>query len=78
MKHATKDMAIEAKSVLVKQLFTPMPIWLKSVDVDYDDHGWYLTTKIKNKQEYYASNVKIPSVININGFNLKNCIMLLG
>lgn len=78
MKHATKDMAAEAKDILVKQVFTPTPAWLKSIELDYDDHGWYLTTKVKNKQDYIASNVKIPSVINVNGFNLKNCIMLLG
>lgn len=78
MKHATKDMATEAKEILVKQVFTPAPEWLKSVELDYDDHGWYLTTKIKNRQEYTASNVKVPTIVDVNGFKLKNCIMMLG
>lgn len=78
MKHATKDMAVAAKELLVQQTFTPTPDWLKSIELDYDDHGWYLTTKIKNRQEYIAANVKIPTIIDVNGFKLKNCIMVLG
>lgn len=78
-KFATKEMAQEAKKILESQLFTPnQPSWLKSIELDYDDHGFYLTTKIRDKQAYSTSAVKIPSVINIDGFNLKNCILLLG
>lgn len=78
MKHATKDMAVAAKELLFKNVFTPVPQWLKSVEVEFDDHGWFLTTKIKNRQDYVSSNVKIPTTIDINGFLLKNCIMILG
>ena len=78
MKHATKDMAVTAKEMLEKQVFTPVPQWLKSIDLDYDDHGWYLTTKIKNRQDYTSANVNIPTIIDVNGFKLKNCIMVLG
>jgi hypothetical protein len=77
MKHATKEMAVEAKLVLEKQLI-PRPKWIKSIEIESDSHGYFITTKIKNKQEYKDSNVKIPAIININGFKLKNCIMLLG
>ena len=77
MKHATKDMAVTAKGLLEKQ-FSPVPSWIKSIDVDYDDHGYYVTTKIKSRQEYTASNVKLPSTIEVNGFKFKNCILVLG
>lgn len=77
MKHATKEIAEAAKEILVKNTFTPTPAWVKSINVDYDDHGYYLTTKVK-KEEYIASNCKIPTTIDVNGFLLKNCIMLLG
>ena len=77
MKHATKDMAVTAKELLEKQ-FSTVPSWIKSIEIEYDDHGWFLTTKIKNRQEYTASNVKLPSTIEVNGFKLKNCILILG
>ncbi len=78
-KFATKDMAEEAKRILEQQLYTPnQPKWLKSIELETDDHGYYLAIKIKNKQEYSESAIQIPSVINVDGFNLKNCILLLG
>lgn len=78
MKHANKDMALKAKTLLEAQVFTPKPDWLKSVEIDNDDHGWFIATKVKNRQSYLQSNVKIPSVINVDGFNVKNCVLILG
>lgn len=77
MKHASKDMATTAREILEKQI-APAPLWIKSIEIEYDDHGWFLTTKITNRQEYAASNVKLPSTIDVNGFKLKNCILVLG
>jgi len=77
MKHATKDMAIAAKETLEKQI-SPLPLWIKSIELDCDDHGWFLSTKVKNKTDYIASNIKIPSTIDVNGFKLKNCFLILG
>ena len=77
MKHATKDMARVAKELLEKQI-GPTPKWVKSIEIEYDDHGYFLTTKVKSKQEYAASGIKIPSTLEVNGFKLKNCILLLG
>lgn len=74
MKHATKDMAITAKSILEKQ-FEPKPKWLKSVEIDFDDHGYFLTTKV-HRQDYVSYS--LPSTIDVNGFKLKNCVLLLG
>lgn len=77
MKHATKDMAEAAKGILEQQ-FTPQPQWLKSIEISFDDHGWYTTTRIKSRQDYVSANVKVPTIIDVNGFKLKNCIMILG
>ncbi len=77
MKHASKDMAEVAKGILEKQIF-PKPAWIKSIELESDDHGWFITTKVKSRQDYIASNLKIPSTIDVNGFKLKNCILILG
>lgn len=75
-KFATKEIALEAKSILEKQLSNPA--WLKVIEIDSDDHGSYLTTKIKDRSGYYSSGVKIPATIEVGSCSLKNCIMILG
>lgn len=75
-KFATEEMAVEAKSVIDKLLDGQN--WVRDVILEYDDHGYYITTKIKSRADYEASGIKVPSVVNIEGFNLKNCIMILG
>lgn len=78
-KFASKEMALEAKKLLETILSIPnLPNWIKAIELDTDDHGYFLTTKINNRQDYISSNIKIPSTINVGSFNLKNCILVLG
>jgi len=68
----------EAAKIYLEQKIFPLPDWIKSIEISYDDHGWYLTTKINDRKKYVESGINIQSTIEINGFKLKNCIVVLG
>lgn len=75
-KFASKDMALRGKTELEAKVGKAS--WFKRIELDADDHGYYLNLKITSMNDVCSANDTIPSTITVDGFNLKICIFSLG
>lgn len=74
-KFATKEMAEKAKLSL-EQCGLAIPNVM--IKVEYDDHGYFLETRIKGKEEFKKLGVDVPMIVDVDGFALKNCVIYIG
>lgn len=57
----TKEAATEALETLSEQF--EGALWLKSLELDTDDHGWCITIKVKSREQLKESGIILPRVV---------------